>query len=190
MHLLATAALWVRIQTSPKTTKGRHTLARQKNIQKILEQDDRQGCVISTSYQGKNVIILIYWRSTEKIRLFGRKPIVLKNWRKTSPYSDAQTSMGDNKYLLRRYNTHYRNDKMQYNNIKLCISFMWHFPACKLLGCARFHKFFPKRDSVARFWHQVFVSPRADLKVINSWLHEEKEEITKPHTKWGRAPII
>jgi hypothetical protein len=27
------------------------------------------------------------------------------------------------------------------------------------------------------------VSPRADLKVINSELHEEKEEITKPPTR-------
>ncbi len=32
------------------------------------------------------------------------------------------------------------------------------------------------------------VSPRADLIVINSWLHEEKEEITKPPTK--QAPFI
>jgi hypothetical protein len=41
-RLLATAALWVRIQTSLKNIKrlnkkmsGSHTLARQKNIQKI-----------------------------------------------------------------------------------------------------------------------------------------------------------
>ncbi len=40
-------------------------------------------------------------------------------------------------------------------------------------------------------WHQYFclcqcfvgVSPRADLEVINSQLHEEKEEITKPPTE-------
>jgi hypothetical protein len=29
----------------------------------------------------------------------------------------------------------------------------------------------------------LYASPRADLKVINSLLHEEKEEITKPPTE-------
>jgi hypothetical protein len=43
-HLLATAALWVRIQTCIKYTKwakmqrsGQHTITRQKNIQKIFK---------------------------------------------------------------------------------------------------------------------------------------------------------
>ncbi len=33
------------------------------------------------------------------------------------------------------------------------------------------------------FLYTVIVSPRADLMVINSYLHEEKEEIIKPPTK-------
>jgi hypothetical protein len=112
VHLLATAALGVRIQTSSKNTKwATHSSPPKKCTTKILEQDERRGCVIFTSYQGKNVIITLTlrWKKNQAIRTESSE---LKIGEKHRP-SDAQTSMEDNKYLPRRYNTHYRTYKMQ-----------------------------------------------------------------------------
>jgi hypothetical protein len=61
-RLLATAALWVQIQTSLKITKweykhrsGKHTLARQKSMQKVLGMAWSRAAVMKILYLKKNL---------------------------------------------------------------------------------------------------------------------------------------
>ncbi len=65
---------------------------------------------------------------------------------------------------------------------QVCVTFL----LC-LYFCFHMFKFIKKGYYVLEFFIGVgnrdIVSPRADLKVINSQMHEEKEEITKPPTR-------
>ncbi len=67
-------------------------------------------------------------------------------------------------------------------NAYVAISF--HISAmAKQEPMSKFISFFPMRQGCCLHYSNSSVSPRADLKVINSQLHEEKEEITKPPTR-------
>ncbi len=73
-HLLATAALRVRIQTSPKNKKNwrhnqrsdQHNPARQKNIQK-------NNCVLGSVFRHLSVAVLVWISYPEPVTIFGRK---------------------------------------------------------------------------------------------------------------------